>query len=142
MLASLDGVDVVAAIGRSAGATDRERVASFMAPYIAMMHPEVECDVAEAGIPGAGPACRGRAETIDFWTAWLNAWDEYRWRSRDWTAIGECAIVDVTPSARSRADGAHGGETTHLYRFRDGYVGYFALFADRDDAIRAAEEFQ
>ena len=145
MIESVDGADVAAAIAAAPGATHRERVAAFFGPYLELMDPAVEADLTEVRIPGLTGSRHGREEIADFWSTWLEAWDEYRWQSSDWAEIGECVVVDVSITATSATVGAAVGggsdsRYTHLYRFRDEAIVLFRLFHRRDDAIRAAEE--
>ena len=143
VMESADGLDVAAAIAKSAGNTQRERVASFFAPYMMMMDPEVESDLTGVEIPGLTGIYHGRDELVGFWSSWISAWDAFRWRSSGWEEIGDSVVIaDVRLEATSGKVGAEvgGARFTHLYRFRGDKIVLFRVFRDREEAIRAAEE--
>ena len=66
VMESADGLDVAAAIATSAGESHRERVASFFAPYMKLMDPDVEGDLTDVEIPGLTGIYHGRDELNGF----------------------------------------------------------------------------
>ena len=95
---------------------------------------------ARAHRPSRRDRYRGRDESKEFWRKTQTIFDEIRWESRDLLDLGDAVVVDARIVARGRG-GAVPIEVdeTDVFWFRDGRLVRLQAFAERADALAAAE---
>ncbi len=81
----------------------------------------------------------GISEVQDFFTRWVQAWEEWDWQYPEMQAIGDTVLARMRLWGRGRASGV---ESEHdiwqLWTFRGGKVIYYEDFASKQEALTAA----
>ena len=103
-------------------------------------HPDVELDMRPTGVPGAG-VYNGRAAAKRFMAEeWMASFEEYETELIEVTPVDERTVfLAATQRGRGPTSGALvEGPYAHLTTFEDGLVRRMVVYADPDDARRAA----
>ena len=96
-----------------------ETVLEEFRELIDLLHPEVVWDATELDLPDVPKVSHGVDGVIDFFRAWLAAWDDFHWTTSNFAEHGDTVTYDVDLVATKA------GLTTelagsHEMRFRDG----------------------
>ena len=127
------------------GAQTFDEVAERLPEYAevsAVIHPDVMVDTRGRGGPlGHGGAWRGLDEWIEFWSDWLEPWEDFDFETSRFEAVGEHVLMDISIRGRGRESGAPVEWTqTQVWTLRDGkVVGLRPGFETRAAAVRAIE---
>jgi ketosteroid isomerase-like protein len=102
-----------------------------------LFDPDFEAVFSATAFPDPG-TYRGARSTLDAWTRWLEAWDEFKLELEDAIAIGDGVVVLNRLRARGKASGAAvSDEVGCIFYFNDGRIVRM-VFCDRQRALEAA----
>ena len=105
----------------------------------AVLAPDVVWEVA-LGVPGFDGVYRGRAEVRRFWLTWMADFAELRLEVDEIVDAGGHVFAAVLPTGRGRRSGIEvtGQMTFPVFTVRDGLIVRYQLFAEREQALKAA----
>jgi ketosteroid isomerase-like protein len=136
--AATQGVDVAPAIrGVLEGGLSATppQLPAGLAELVEMLDPEVEIDPRGAGVPGFG-VLHGLQGMLEFWTRWMEEWEHFSWSHTNLESAGDHVVGDVTLRATGKASGADVvWHACQAWRFRDGKVIRWVMYADRASAL-------
>jgi ketosteroid isomerase-like protein len=94
-------------------------------------------------VPGSGlkgGRFTGKQPVGDWFGDWFGTWEsDYRFEIQEAYEIGDLIFVHAKHGGHGRVSGIEvQGESSYLYRVRDGRVAYVEFHWDRDQALRAA----
>lgn len=97
---------------------------------IELLDPEILWDATELDLPDIPKVFHGVGGVIEFFRAWLGAWDDFHWTSSNFAQHGDTVIHDIELVATKA------GLETKLYtanemRFRDGKLAEFYIRRER-----------
>jgi hypothetical protein len=120
-----------------------EEMTEFLRELMVSIHPDVVLDMRELDqIHVIYPAriARGLREWTEFWTAWLEPWDEFRWDG-EWELIGPGVVLqDVTIEMSGRTSGvATSMHQWHRWEVFEGTVRRLSAHPTREAALAGPE---
>lgn len=107
-----------------------ETVLEEFRDLIEMLDPDVVWDATELDLPDVPKVSHGVDGVIEFFRAWLAAWDDFGWTASNFAEDGDTVTYDVDLTA------TRGGLTTelaaaHEMRFRDGKLAAWYFRRER-----------
>jgi ketosteroid isomerase-like protein len=129
------------------GAKDVEDTLASLPPRLGelmeLIDPDIEIDARHSDLAmGGGGLWRGWEGWFDFWSTWLEPWDDFDFETSNFEAIGDHVLMDLTIRARGRDSGVPvEGSQTQIWTFREGRVIRMRpAYPTRAAAVQAARE--
>jgi len=110
------------------------------ARFFSLLDDDVELDARGVEMPGAVLVGRGREVVERFGIEFWGAWSEYSAEPQAFIEVGDHVVVEVHEHGKGKGSGVP-FERTHfqVWTLRDGRLVRWRLFADKAEALEAAE---
>ena len=98
-------------------------------------HPDIEWDLRATG--AVGSAARGPREVGAWWAEWVEVWESYVYRMRDYRDLGDWVLTPTEIRARAREGITAAMDVFQLWQVRDGKVAVLRAFLSEPEALQA-----